>query len=346
MRKLTNRFWRTIAEIALLVISYFILISIFAGSKDWQKIDHIYTCIFLFTIVISLVVNLRILIPFLLIQKRYSAYMLMMIVTLVGCTFFNQLVFEKLIDYVLHGYYFISYYEFIDLLKFFLVFNIAATLIHLSWEWFALQDTREKVILLEKEKINADYRALVNQLNPHFLFNSLTVLYSLALNNARETAGAVLKLSDILRYTLYDSEKTVVPILSEVELIENYIELQRYRIPVHSKISFNKIIDDEEIPVLPMLFLPLVENSFKHGLMDNTSNSYITMQLKASKNEIDFVIINSKDPETKISSNRIGGIGLKNIRERLRLMYGDNASLNIDDRKESFSVHLVIKEIL
>jgi sensor histidine kinase YesM len=345
--KMSGKFWRRVAELAFLVASYLILLSLFSDSKEWEKIDHIYTLIFLLTIVFSLIVNFRILIPFLLNEKRYIIYIFSVAINLLIWTLFNRILFDKWIDYILPGYYFISYYEFKDVFKFFLTFNVVTTLMHLSWEWFSLQEAQQQVTRLEKEKIAAEFKALIQQVNPHFLFNSLTVLYSLALNNSKETPTAVLKLSDILRYTLYDSDKNFVPIKSEADLIENYIDLQRYRLAETVRISFQKDLADPNINIHPMLLLPLVENSFKHGFLEGSGNSFVEMELSSANNQIEFVIRNSREDEAKsMTLTTNGGIGLQNVRERLRLAYGENATLSVASDKESFLVHLIIKEVV
>jgi sensor histidine kinase YesM len=345
--KMSRKFWRRVAEFAFLVASYFILLSLFSDSKEWEKIDHIYTLIFLLTIVFSLIVNFLILIPFLLNEKRYIIYVFSVAINLLIWTLVNLILFDKWIDYILPGYYFISYYEFKHVWKFFLTFNVVTTLMHLSWEWFSLQEAQQQVTRLEKEKIAAEFKALIQQVNPHFLFNSLTVLYSLALNNSKETPTAVLKLSDILRYTLYDSEKKFVPIKSEADLIENYIDLQRYRLAETVRISFQIDLADPNINIHPMLLLPLVENSFKHGFLEGSGNSFVEMELSSANNQIEFVIRNSREDEGKnITLTTNSGIGLQNVRERLRLAYAENATLSVVSEKESFLVHLIIKEVV
>jgi sensor histidine kinase YesM len=175
--KMSRKFWRRTAEFGFLVASYFILLGLFTRSTEWERIDGIYTFIFLLTILFSLIVNFGILIPFLLNKRRYSIYVLATAINLLIWTLFNLILFDKWIDYVLPGYFFISYYEFKDVFKFFLTFNIVTTLMHLSWEWFFLQEAQQQVTRLEKEKIAAEFKTLVQQVNPHFLFNSLTVLY-------------------------------------------------------------------------------------------------------------------------------------------------------------------------
>ncbi len=210
-------------------LSFYILLNIFSGSSSFQKIDFIYTSNFLVSLVIPVELNLFMLIPRFLTRKKYLIYIFLFLANLFLFSLFNQFIFNSLIDHILTGYYFISYYSFMDILKFFLIFLVITTLLHLSKEWFELNESRQKMILLEKEKIDAELKALSNQVNPHFLFNSLNVLYSLAINNAKETPEAIVKLSDILRYVIYESNSETVELQSEIKIIENFVELQKFR---------------------------------------------------------------------------------------------------------------------
>jgi sensor histidine kinase YesM len=263
----------------------------------------------------------------------------------VAGAFFNHLLFDKLIDYILPGYYFISYYSFGDLVKFFFVYIFLITLLDLSWEWFQLQETRHRMTVLEKEKISAELKALTNQVNPHFLFNSLTVLYSLALRKSTETPDAVIKLSDILRYVIYESAGVEVPLKSEVDLLHNYIDLQRYRIDPSTNIRFTTAIENEHIPIVPMLFLPLLENSFKHGVKGDISGTFVHMDLKSENGMITFRIENNKTRALPADGTP-GGVGLKNIQERLKLMYDNRFSFSITETDSSFAVTLQVKPML
>lgn len=326
----------------LIVLSYFILLNIFAGSDQWQKIDHIYTLIFLSTLLFASATNSWVIIPKYLKSKRYTIFLLSFTLNILGWTFFNHLLFDKLIDYVLPGYYFISYYNFIDLLKFFFVFVVLTMLFQLSFEWFQLQETRHKIVALEKEKIDAELKALINQLNPHFLFNSLTVLYSLALKNSAETPGVIIKLSDILRYVIYESSSGKVPLKSEVTVIRNYIDLQQYRINPSSRVNFTCNIADDNLLIEPMLFLPLVENSFKHGVKNDIDHTFIDIALQAVGGVVTFRISNNRG-EGYSNEKGYGGVGLKNIEERLKLLYGNDYDFRVSETEKSFDVKLEIK---
>jgi hypothetical protein len=321
--------------------SYFVLLNIFSGADDWEGIDHIYTFIFLATLLLTVTLNFKILVPYCLNRKKYKLFFLFSAINILAGAFFNQILFDKLIDYVLPGYYFISYYAYADLVKFFFVFVALTTLMHLSWEWFQLQENRHRMVTLEKGKLNAELKALMNQVNPHFLFNSLTVLYSLALKKANETSDAIIKLSDILRYVIYESAGGRVALASEINLIRNYIDLQRYRINENTRVTFDTAVDDEDIQIAPMLLLPLIENSFKHGAKGDIKDTFIDITLQSHAGHIIFRIINNKGESSGMAEER-SGIGLKNIEDRLRLTYPNNYALLIKDEEKTFSATLKI----
>jgi sensor histidine kinase YesM len=330
---------RFIVDLVFLVASYFVLISIFSGSSEWQVIDHLYTSIFLTTLMVSVTINDWIIRPKFLNTGKHGIFLLLTTGNILIAAFFNHLLFDQLIDYIFPGFYFISYYDYVDLVKFFFVFVALTTLIQLAWEWFQLQETRHRLVMTEKERINAELKALTNQVNPHFLFNSLTVLYSLALKNAAETPSAIIKLSDILRYVIYESAGGAVPLRSEIDLIHNYLELQRYRVEDAVKISFFREVEDENVPVESMLFLPLIENSFKHGVKADVGNTFIDINLKSMQGHVTFRITNNKSPGGP-TGNTSGGIGLRNIQDRLKLMYAGRHRFNIFETEETFTVEM------
>lgn len=339
----TSRSWVREAIMFIFSLSaYFVLLTIFASSSVWLIVDHIYTSFFLVTLLIPTAINDWWLRKKFLNRRKYLLYGVLLLATIVAATWFNQYFFSNLIDIILPDYYFISYYSFLDILQFFLSFVFIALLINLSIEWFQLKDAQSKLVTLEKEKINAELIALTNQINPHFLFNSLTVLYSLALKNANETSEAILKLSDILRYVIYQSRGSEVTLNSEVTLIENYIALQRYRVPVSAKIEFDADLDDEHVTIPPMLLLPLVENSFKHGIQGDIANHYVKISLKSNGGEIRFTIENNNIAD--VQHEKGVGIGLKNIRDRLSLMFPGKSELLVDSTASTFRVDLIISQ--
>ncbi len=322
-------------------ICFYILLQLFASSSRLLPIDYIYTVIFMLTLMLPVYINLLFWIPLYLQRGNYIVYGALVLATLGVGTYFNLILFDKLIDYVLPGYYFISYYEFTDLLKFFVTFIMTTSLLKLSKEWIQLNETRERMQQLEKEKLTAELRALMNQVNPHFLFNSLTVLYSLALRKASETPEAIIKLSDILRYVIYESNAMYVPLQSEVKVLNDYIHLQRYRIGSEAAIHFDVSLEDD-VSIAPMILLQLVENSFKHGIKGDTGNTFINMHLRADRHHVQFVIENNKGQGEEFDKNQVKGIGLQNIRERVRLLYGDRGIFEVTETGSTFRVNLRI----
>lgn len=310
---------RTIAWIVFWTMSYFVLLNIFESSARWQKVDYIYTFIFVLTLMAAVATNeysrLR-----LLMGRRYGLWLLRLFLMAVAFASLNNLIFDRLIDYVLPGYYFISYYSLFDLLKFFGAFLGLTTLISLSLEWFQLR----------QEKATAEFKALANQVNPHFLFNGLTVIYSLSLKDSGETSSAIIKLSDLLRYVIYQTSESWVSLASEAKILRDYIDLQRYRIQPTTRIEYAEQLNDD-VQVAPMLFLPLLENAFKHG------EALISMELKSERNVINFNITNNKSNVTSTS-----GIGLNNLKERLKLIYPGRHSFVINENENEFSVSMQI----
>ena len=342
MKGLPHKFWwvRLATLLTFWVASYFILLTIFeTTSGPWLMIDHIYTSIFIVTLLIPVSINDVFLIKRLLNKQKYGIYLLVVALTILVGAGINHMLFSKLIDYILPGYYFISYYEFADLLKFFTAFIMISTLITLSLEWFRLQEDRYRTNKLEKERVSAEFKALASQVNPHFLFNSLTVLYSLAVKNSADTPGAILKLSDILRYVIYQSSATTVSLRSELAILQDFIDLQRYRVNASTQIDLSDSISDDNIQVAPMLMLPLLENSFKHGTTSSAEPSFVKARAIEENGTLHFTIINNKSEK---SQNAPGGFGLKNLRERLALAYPGRYSLDISETQSTFAVSMQI----
>ena len=335
---------KLVLDLVFCTVSYFVLLGIFSQSSEVTMIDHIYTSIFLGTLIIAGTINAWVIIPRFLTKKRYGIWFVVFLANLFLCTLFNHILFDRLIDHILPGYYFISYYELIDLFKFFLAFVTLATLLHLSWEWFELQDSRHRITVIEKEKATAELQALMSQVNPHFLFNSLTVLYGLSLRRSPETPDAIVKLSDILRYVIYQSTKGKVSVSSEIELINNYISLQRYRVSDQVRIEFDTRVEDPNMELEPMLLLPLLENSFKHGIKGDIGKTFIEMKLVTAANEMQFQIANNKTAAPS-AEQPWGGIGLKNIRERLKIVYPGRHTFTVRETDSIFSVDLVIQNL-
>jgi len=321
-------------------LAFVVLLSMFMTSSQMQWIDYVYTMIFMLTLMAAVEVNEGYLRRKFLKTGKYTLWILLTVVNINAFALFNHILFDTLIDYILPGYYFISYYDYFDLLKFFASFVGLGSLIGFSIEWFDLQEERQKIASLEKEKVTAEFKALVSQVNPHFLFNGLTVLYTLSLKDSRETSSAIIKLSDILRYVIYRSNDEKVSLASEAAILKDYIDLQRYRVHPTTQIDFVESFLANNAVVAPMLFLPLVENAFKHGVHGETENAFVRIALREQEGVVNFTIANNKPASVKTDVD--GGIGLKNLKERLALLYPQRHSLVISETEKVFNIELQI----
>ena len=221
---------------------------------------------------------------------------------------------------------------------FFLVFTVS-TCIKVIQQWLSAEQ-RQK--LIETEKLNTELSFLKSQINPHFLFNTLNNIYSLAVVKSDATAPAIMKLSSIMRYVLSDTRQHLVPLEKEIEFIQHYIDLQKVRLTDKIKINLAVIGDLEGQQIAPLLFIPFVENAFKYGI-STREDSEINISIDIKPGEIEFKTDNRiLAIETDIEKKN--GIGLKNTRRRLEILYADKHSLEINRKDDHFYVHLKISQ--
>ncbi|NMM49922.1 sensor histidine kinase [Marinigracilibium pacificum] len=192
---------------------------------------------------------------------------------------------------------------------------------------------------LKAEKTKAELALLKSQVNPHFFFNTLNNLYSLTVKKSDEAPEVVLKLSDMMRYTIYEGKKELVPIEDEVEYLKNYIDLHKIRYHKQVDINFNVDIDSPD-KIAPLLFIILLENAFKHGVETISEDAFINLELESNTEYFKFIIENNfEKPE---NGNRQQGIGLENLRKRLKLIYPDNHELKSLTENNIYRAELTI----
>lgn len=191
----------------------------------------------------------------------------------------------------------------------------------------------ETQLKLKEQELNY----LKMQIQPHFLFNTLNTMYGLALKKADQTPDMILKLSNLLDYLLYQVDKPFVALSDEINHIQDYLELEQMRFRETLNISFTKKLDNPNAHIAPMLLLPFVENSFKHGAIVN-GRLVIKMQIIALEHSITFEIENTSNP----NNNAAGGIGLENIKKRLELLYKGRYTLDINSNPDTFKVKLTL----
>lgn len=218
---------------------------------------------------------------------------------------------------------------------------LAAVAIKLFKLWYEKQQTERK---LEKEKLVAELNMLKSQIHPHFLFNTLNNIYALALQKSDVTADMLVRLSEILHYILYECNDPLVPLEKEITLIRNYVELEKIRYGQRLELIWKIPAFGQELKVAPMIFLPFVENAFKHGASKKRDKVMIRLDLAIEGSALHFKIKNSKPsfiPEH--SQNTRQGLGLDNVKQRLDLVYPGKHALTIMDHGEQYDVHLIIQ---
>ncbi len=333
---------RIILHILFWLFSFFTINYVFAFTDEINTVDYLFTGLFHLSLLIGVYFNLGFLIPKFFQKKRYFIYCSLLVLVAIFTGFLNIMTFNWLADIILPGYYFVSHFEALEVLIIISVYLTFTSLLKLSKSWFHLQELNQQINNIEKKHLENQLNALKAQINPHFLFNSLNVLHSLAHKQSNESSSAIIKLAYILRYVIYETNNKTVKLSEEVKLIENYLSLQYYRIDNVSKIEFSTDIQvDQEIA--PMLILPLVENSFKHGIKGDVNGTFVKMKLFATDRETYFEIDNNKGEPDMIVPENQGGIGISNIEQRLQLIYPDRHSFSIEDSKDNFKVIMIIR---
>jgi two-component system, LytTR family, sensor kinase len=317
-------------------MSFLILTNIFKVSAEIKRIDLIYTAIFHVPIFLIVYLNLRLLFPVFLEKGKYFLYGISVLALIALGAGFYIILFDNWIDYIFSGYYFIAYYGFLDISLYFVIYIFITNLLRLARGWFHLQE-------IEKEKTTAELKALKSQINPHFLFNSLNSIYSLARKNSSQVPEKVIQLSDLMRHIIYDSDVEFILLPREIDMIRNYIELQNLRTSENEKIELEVTGEVEGKKVAPLIFLPFVENSFKHGLKSGAENPFVKIKIEVFENNLVFEIENSKGKASEINDSKYKGIGIENVKKRLGLIYPNQHSLNISETENTFKVILQIK---
>ncbi|MBY0245299.1 MAG: sensor histidine kinase [Sphingobacteriaceae bacterium] len=192
---------------------------------------------------------------------------------------------------------------------------------------------------LESEKKEMELAFLKSQLNPHFLFNSLNNIYSLAYQKSDQTADAILKLSDIMRYMIYESNDEKVSLSKELEYLNNYIALQNLRFKEGVFVSVNSegVIGHQKI--VPLILISFIENAFKHGVANDSKNP-IKINIIANTEILHFSISNKKNNQNK---DGIGGVGLNNVDRRLEIMYPERYQLNVVNSPTHYTTELILQ---
>jgi LytS/YehU family sensor histidine kinase len=222
--------------------------------------------------------------------------------------------------------------------------TILSTLLRVIMDWWRYQTEKQRLLA---QTAQSELRFLKSQINPHFLFNTLNNLYALTLKKSDKAPEIVLKLSEIMRYMLYECNERRVLLSKEIHYIQNYLDLERLRQPKEADIHFTTEGHISEQMVAPLLFVPFLENSFKHGLNTHVQGGgFVRLHLRVSGEDLEFFIENSKAESIPRQNHpRSGGIGLVNVRQRLELLYPENHTLTVSDQPHRYAVTLQLKMV-
>ena len=214
-------------------------------------------------------------------------------------------------------------------------FVVISALLKFSTDWFSNERIQKN---LEGEKKDMELQFLKSQLNPHFLFNSLNNIYSLAYQKSEKTADAILKLSEIMRYMIYESNDSWVDLSREVDYVNSFVELQKLRFKDGASviITINGEVDGQKI--VPLILISFVENAFKHGVANDPADP-IKINIIANQKILHFSVSNKK---SKTNKDAMGGVGLNNVERRLQLLYPERYKLNIVNSATHYTTELML----
>jgi len=323
---------KILLHLTLWSISFLLLFKLFTIDYDSGFADVLYTLLFHLPLLLAVYINL-LLIKLFFLKKQYGLYLILIITLLLICVGVYFLIFRLLVPLMLERYYFIAYYSPLQIAQFVLVYLFLSLLFHLSVGWFFL---REKEYQLQKENHQVQLRNLKAQINPHFLFNSLNNIYALAGPDNTPARNYLTKLSDSLRYMIYETNVEFVSLKDEVNYLENFFDLEKLRLSASTDILFEKEGKFDQHVIAPLLLLPLMENCFRHC---NRKNPSIHVYLFVENEQLTFRTRNniSSGPEAAP-----GGVGLQNVKKRLEFIYGKRGQLNLRKEADCFELDLNI----
>lgn len=334
---------RIILHTLFWLLSFYILLNHFSISSQITLVDYIFTALFHVSIITTVYLNLYVLMPRFLDKSHYPLYVFSLFVLYFIFYGLHIFTFDFLSEIIFPGYYLITFYSPLELLKYFIIYIGITTLFVLSKSWFELLDSRKKLAEAEKENLQNELKALKAQVNPHFLFNSLNTIYSLALKRSESTPEIILKLSNVLRYMIYESNEKVVALKKEMEFIQNFIDLQKLRTHNPGIIDFRLEGEIRDQKIAPLIFIVFIENAFKHGLKGDISDQIIKIRFIIDEDQIKFQTENNIGHSVEPDDDRFKGMGLENVKRRLELMYRGKYILKISEKPELFFVDLVVK---
>jgi two-component system, LytTR family, sensor histidine kinase AlgZ len=217
----------------------------------------------------------------------------------------------------------------------FIVFFVG--MLRFAKDWFEFEAKKKEI---ENERLTAELTFLKAQINPHFLFNTLNNLYYLAYSKSENTTEVIAKLSQMMRYMIYESDHPQVLLSKEIDYMRSYISLERLRLNNQIPIKFEVEGNPETHKIAPLILIPFLENAFKHGVSGNDPAAWVNLSIKLQGKECIYTVENSKIHSVNSDDRERSGIGLQNVKRRLELSYPGQHVLSINDQPNQFSIQL------
>lgn len=326
---------------AFWVISFALLIHLFAYNNEVEKIDWIYTGLFHLSLAFVVYVNLLWLIPAFLQKKKFVWYAFLGLCTIFIGAQLNHLTYLYLAGFLFPDYYFTSAFSTFSLMGILASYFILSTLLHISKSWVDMQRMEKKLLRMEKEKQQSELSALHAQIHPHFMMNSLNNIYGLALDQDMRVPDMVLKLSESMQYLLYKSAQDTVYLADEISFIEQYIALEKLRTDYPEKVKYAWKGHIEGFQTAPLLLLPLVENAFKHGSISSTEGVAVNILGEVKDGFMCLKVENRRQAGLQNPpGSRSAGFGLDNLRKRLELLFPGNFECTTTQSEDLYFAYL------
>lgn len=335
---LKNRF---LLHTILWILVFWIMLKLTADEATPNFADYLYAGILIIPIILLAYVNGLVLLPILFSKKRFASYFASIILaTLIFSTLVYTL-FEIFLGLIYPSFIFVSIFGFFDLIFLGTTTITISSLLYFTISWFNSEQQRKQMAILLQQKSDAELKLLKSQLNPHFLFNTLNSIYALVLRKSDSAADALIQLSDIIRYMVYETGSSRILLSRELEVLHAYVELQRMRLNSDTKVLYQQNGNPDSKQIAPMLLFPFVENAFKHGTKSAIKNAFVHISIDLTEDCVKLYIQNCKR-NIPNDGTEVSGIGLNNVKQLLELTYPNNYKLKIVDKQNTFSINLTI----
>jgi two-component system sensor histidine kinase AlgZ len=306
---------------------------------DWSKGLTSILSQFVLTVIMAYT-NYFLLLPRFLERKRWIQYLAEFLVPFVIIITLRVVSQRFIIDgYAHHERYFYSSTFIVQTAVITLFITIFISLLKFVSEWFEIEAIKKEV---QTEKLTAELNFLKAQINPHFLFNTLNNLYYLAYSKSENTTEVISRLSQVMRYMIYDSNHERVMLDKEIEYMQNYISLERLRLNNQIPINFTINGNTAGVEIAPLILITFLENAFKHGVTSTNPQAWVNITIQIANHALRYVVENSKGKNAMVDNGGKSGIGLSNVRRRLELMYPAKHSLKVEDTADRYYIELEI----